>query len=128
MQSATWGGFRHAQAVGAAATGDRSRSKRGFMGREEHTAPVQKLAPSVFIRVHSLLAHVHLSVELRPGRFIHAGATGQPVDANEMVRVIAGRFDHHVGRREKFSTAARKKNASLSQRDEFVPARSELAL
>jgi len=28
------------------------------MGREEHTAPVQKLAPSVFIRVHSLLAHV----------------------------------------------------------------------
>src|SRR6266480_7065266 len=34
MQSATWGGFRHEQAVGAAATGDRSRSKGGFMGRE----------------------------------------------------------------------------------------------
>src|SRR5947199_10836629 len=33
MQSATWGGFRHEQAVGAAATGDRSRSKGGFMGR-----------------------------------------------------------------------------------------------
>src|SRR5256885_10723192 len=32
MQSATWGGFRHEQAVGAAATGDRSRSKGGFMG------------------------------------------------------------------------------------------------
>src|SRR5207253_9693205 len=33
MQSATWGGFRHEQAVGAAATGDRSRSKGRFMGR-----------------------------------------------------------------------------------------------
>src|SRR5207253_8627539 len=33
MQSATWGGFRHEQAVEAAATGDRSRSKGGFMGR-----------------------------------------------------------------------------------------------
>ena len=33
MQSATWGGFRHEQAVGAAATGDRSRSRGGFMGR-----------------------------------------------------------------------------------------------
>src|SRR5438445_3800883 len=29
MQSATWGGFRHEQAVGAAATWDRSRSKGG---------------------------------------------------------------------------------------------------
>src|SRR2546428_10321937 len=35
MQSATWRGFRHEQAVGAAATGDRSRSKGGFMGRGE---------------------------------------------------------------------------------------------
>src|SRR2546430_3677534 len=34
MQSATWGGFRHEQAVEAAATGDRSRSKGGFMGSE----------------------------------------------------------------------------------------------
>src|SRR5216110_301377 len=33
MQSAAWGGFRHEQAVGAAATGDRSRSKGGFMER-----------------------------------------------------------------------------------------------
>src|SRR3989440_6745107 len=33
MQSATWGGFRHEQAIGAAATGDRSRSKGGFMER-----------------------------------------------------------------------------------------------
>src|SRR5205814_9853743 len=36
MQSATWGGYRHEQAVGAAATGDRSRSKGGFMGRVNH--------------------------------------------------------------------------------------------
>ena len=35
MQSANWGAFRHEQAVGAAATGDRSRSKGGFMGREK---------------------------------------------------------------------------------------------
>src|SRR5437870_6622119 len=35
MQSATWRGFRHEQAVGAAATGDRSRSKREFMGNSE---------------------------------------------------------------------------------------------
>src|SRR3989440_8555676 len=33
MQAVSWGGFRHKQAVGAAATGDRSRSKGGFMGR-----------------------------------------------------------------------------------------------
>src|SRR5438477_9201958 len=36
MQSATWGGYRHEQAFGAAATGDRSRSKGGFMGRVNH--------------------------------------------------------------------------------------------
>src|SRR5207245_3302404 len=39
MQSATWGGFRHEQAVGAAATGDRSRSKGGFMGSEHPPLP-----------------------------------------------------------------------------------------
>src|SRR2546429_9171479 len=33
MKSATWGRFRHEQAVGAAATGDRSGSKGGFRGR-----------------------------------------------------------------------------------------------
>src|SRR6266480_4388298 len=37
MQSATWGRFRHEQALGAAATGDRSRSKGGFMGRVNHS-------------------------------------------------------------------------------------------
>src|SRR5437762_14172777 len=43
MQSATWGGFRHEQAVGAAATGDRSRSKGGFMGREPAIAALGKV-------------------------------------------------------------------------------------
>src|SRR5439155_754148 len=38
MQSATWGRFRHEQAVGAAATGDRSRSKGRFIGREWGTS------------------------------------------------------------------------------------------
>src|SRR5436190_1463766 len=44
MQSATWGGFRHEQAVGAAATGDRSRSKGGFMGRERSLAALRNVA------------------------------------------------------------------------------------
>src|SRR2546422_4322746 len=43
MQSATWGGFRHEQAVGAAATGDRSRSKGGFIGRERAIAALGKV-------------------------------------------------------------------------------------
>src|SRR5204862_4061365 len=43
MQSATWGGFRHEQAVGAAATGDRSRSEGGFMGREPAIAALGKV-------------------------------------------------------------------------------------
>src|SRR5437879_7829854 len=36
------------------------------------------------------------SVELRTGRLIHAGAAGQPVNANEVVRVIVRRFHDHV--------------------------------
>src|SRR6266513_2801471 len=40
---------------------------------------------------------MEISLELRTGRFIHAGAAGQPVDANEVVRVIQRRIDHrHV--------------------------------
>src|SRR6266480_2690585 len=45
MQSAAWGRFRHEQAVGAAATGDRSRSKGGFMGRRERSELLSRLAP-----------------------------------------------------------------------------------
>src|SRR5205807_711268 len=35
---------------------------------------------------------MEISIELRTGRLIHAGATGQPVDANEVVRVIQRRI------------------------------------
>src|SRR5947207_12367619 len=43
MQPATWGGFRHEQAVGAAATGDRSRSRGGFMERERAIAALGRV-------------------------------------------------------------------------------------
>src|SRR5205823_14829485 len=42
-QPATWGGFRYEQAVGAAATGDRSRSKGGFMGRARAIAALGRV-------------------------------------------------------------------------------------
>src|SRR5205814_1449479 len=62
MQSATWGGFRHEQAVGAAATGDRSRSKGGLMRREWGTSAmrlsrcIQKTLKSLSNDVASLRA------------------------------------------------------------------------
>src|SRR5438309_2022060 len=45
MQSAAWARFRHEQAVGAAATGDRSRSEGGFIGRRERSELLSRLAP-----------------------------------------------------------------------------------
>src|SRR5216110_2238870 len=60
MQSATWGGFRHEQAVGTAATGDRSRSKGGFMGRGE-----ARTVPGIFAPFGVVLRHGDLRRLLR---------------------------------------------------------------
>ena len=43
------------------------------------------------IRIQDLL-------KLRPRGLIHTGPAGQPVDADEMVRVIVGWFDRHIRR------------------------------
>src|SRR5205807_1686068 len=74
---------------------------------------------------------MEISIELRTGRLIHAGATGQPVDANEVVRVIQRRIDdRHVVFRIHILTVLifREKNAAFSQWNQLVPTRSKLAL
>src|SRR5438094_2825691 len=74
---------------------------------------------------------MEISLELRTGRLIHAGAAGQPVDANEVVRVIQRRIDHrHVVLRIHILAVLifREKNAAFGQRNQLVPTRSKLAL
>src|SRR5438552_11855310 len=67
------------------------------------------------------------SLERRSGRLIHTGPAGQPVNANEMVRVIVGRLHRHVWRR-KVTAGAREKNASFRQGNQLVPPPEQLSL
>src|SRR6266699_5091489 len=67
------------------------------------------------------------SFKLRSGRLIHTGPAGQPVDADEMVRVIVGWLHHHV-RRWKVATGAHEKDASFRQGNQLVPAPEQLSL
>src|SRR5436190_5916534 len=67
------------------------------------------------------------SFKLRSGRLIHIGPAGQPVDADEMVRVIVGWLHHHV-RRWKVAVGAREKDASFRQGNQLVPAPEQLSL
>src|SRR2546430_1185142 len=69
------------------------------------------------------------SPELRPGRFVHAGAAGQPVDPNEVVRVVVGWLNEDIRRREDNALVVpAKEDAPLRQWNQFVPAGNKLAL
>src|SRR5436190_2829393 len=67
------------------------------------------------------------SPELQPGRLIHAGPAGQPVDADEMVRVIVRRLYRHV-RGCEVTARAREKDASFRQGYQLVSSAEQLPL
>src|SRR6266498_3372303 len=67
------------------------------------------------------------SIKLWPCPLIHTRAAGQPIDADEMVREIAGRLDRHVRRRQ-VTAGAREKDASFRQRNQLVPSPEQLSL
>src|SRR5205809_3707917 len=67
------------------------------------------------------------SFKLRSGRLIHIGPAGQPVDADEMVRVIVGWLYRHVRRRQ-VAAGACEKDASFRQGNQLVPTPEQLSL
>src|SRR6185369_12103944 len=67
------------------------------------------------------------SPELRPGRLIHAGPTGQPVDADEMVCVIVLWLYRYV-RDSKVTAGTREKDASFRQGNQLVSPAEQLSL
>src|SRR3989442_10321378 len=67
------------------------------------------------------------SFKLRSGRLIHTGPAGQPVHADEMVRVIVGWLHHHVRRRQ-VAAGPREKDASFRQGNQLIPAPEQLSL
>src|SRR5437773_3805259 len=67
------------------------------------------------------------SLKLWPRHLIDTGPTGQPVDADEMVRVIVGWLHRNVRRRQ-VTASAREKNASFRQGNQLVPAPEQLSL
>src|SRR5690348_9740090 len=54
------------------------------------------------------------------GRLVHAGPTGQPVDANPVVCVVVGGLHHHVWNRKVSTVSALEKDAAFRQRDQRV--------